>query len=37
MCQGALPDAAVKIAKKFAPGIEVPAQKNQMCSLSVYG
>ena len=28
--------AGGKIAKKFAPEIEVPAQKNQNCSLSLF-
>jgi hypothetical protein len=37
MCQGARAIAVGKLAKKFAPEIELPAQKNQMCSLNVYG
>jgi len=36
MCQGAQRDCAVNLAKKFAPEIKVPAQKNQICSLSLF-
>lgn len=36
MCQGALAIAGVKLAKKFAPEIKVPAQKNQIYVLSLF-
>jgi len=36
MCQGAWGDCYGNLPKKFAPEIEVPAQKNQICSLSLF-